>query len=33
MRDGKNYMERLGEVCLTQLKEEGFIEVTSLSLN
>ena len=33
MWDGKNYMEKLGEVCLTQLKNEGFIEVTSLSLN
>ncbi len=33
MWDGKKYMERLGEVCLMQLKNEGFIEVTSLSLN
>jgi hypothetical protein len=29
--DGKNYMEKLGEVCFSQLKSEGFIEVTSLT--
>lgn len=33
MWDGKSYMEKLGEACLMRLKDEGFVEVASVSLS
>jgi hypothetical protein len=33
MWDGKSYMEKLGEVCLMRLKDEGFVEVASVLIN